>query len=55
MRTYSSGLKIAAGVTLAFFVWSYGPIWQAVAFAATPKGQGSGGQDRRLACQSADE
>ena len=42
MRTYSSGLKIAAGVTLAFFVWSYGPIWQAVAFAATPKGQGSG-------------
>ncbi len=41
-RTYSRTLKTTSAITLAFFLWSFGPIWQAVAFAATPKGQGSG-------------
>lgn len=37
MRTYSSGLKITSSVTLAFFLWSFGPIYSAVAFAAEGK------------------
>src|SRR3989337_964752 len=43
VRTYSRTLKTTSAITLAFFLWSFGPLWQAVAFAATPKGQGAGG------------
>lgn len=33
MRTYSRGLKIASSITLAFFLWSFGPLFQVAAFA----------------------
>lgn len=37
MRTYSSGLKITSYITLAFFLWSFGPLFQIpTAIAAEP-------------------
>ncbi|MHB8843570.1 MAG: transglutaminase-like domain-containing protein [Nitrospirota bacterium] len=41
MRTYSRGLKIASSITLSFFLWSFGPLFQVAAFAAEKQGVGS--------------
>ncbi len=40
VKTFFRVLRIIAAVTLFFFCWSFLPLWQAVAFAATPQGQG---------------
>jgi transglutaminase-like putative cysteine protease len=44
MRTFQRALRIWAGITLFFFCWSFLPLWQAVAYAAAPKGSGAGVQ-----------
>src|SRR5574341_968655 len=41
MRTFSRVLRILSAITLFFFCWTFLPLWQAAAFAATPQGQGS--------------
>lgn len=44
MRTYSRTLKTSSIVTLAFFLWTFGPLYSFVAYAATKEGPGSRGQ-----------
>lgn len=44
MRTFYRGLKVLSLVTLFFFCWSFLPLHAAVAYAATPQGQGAGGK-----------
>ena len=44
MRIYNRALRICSAVVLFFFLWSFGPLFQVVAYAATPQGQGSGKQ-----------
>ena len=35
VKTFYRALKLWAAVVLFFFVWTFGPLWQAVAYAAT--------------------
>ncbi|MDH4164546.1 MAG: hypothetical protein OEW15_17930 [Nitrospirota bacterium] len=42
MRTHSLSLKIVTGVTLAFFCWSFLPLYSAVAFAVEKPSRGQG-------------
>lgn len=37
VKTFYRFLRIVSAVVLFFFVWSFGPVWQAVAFAATSR------------------
>ena len=41
MRTFYRALRSISAVTLFFFVWSFLPLWQAVAYAAAPEVQGT--------------
>jgi len=41
VKTFFRMLRIIAAVTLFFFSWSFLPIYAAVAYAATPQGQGA--------------
>lgn len=40
VKTFFRMLRIIAGITLFFFSWSFLPLWQAVAYAATSQRQG---------------
>src|SRR3990172_5049801 len=44
MRTFSRVLRILSAVTLFFFCWTFLPLWQAVAFAATGQKTDARGQ-----------
>ncbi len=51
MRTFFRALRIVSAITLFFFSWTFLPLWQVVAFAATPQksgvsSQGSGGKQK---------
>ncbi len=41
MRAFYRAIRIFAVVTLFFFCWTYMPLYAAVAYAATPQGQGT--------------
>ncbi len=41
VKTFYRVLRLISAVVLFFFIWTFGPVWQAVAFAATPQGQGT--------------
>ncbi len=44
VKTFSRLLRILSTIVLFFFVWTFGPIWQAVAFAATKQKTDARGQ-----------
>ncbi len=44
VKTFYRVLRLISAVVLFFFIWTFGPVWQAVAFAATPQSQGPGGK-----------
>jgi len=44
MQTFYRALRSISAVTLFFFVWSFLPLWQAVAYAAAPEAQETRGQ-----------
>ena len=44
MRAFQRTLRVFSVITLFFFCWTFLPLWQAVAYAATPQGQGAGGK-----------
>jgi hypothetical protein len=52
VKTFYRALRFISTVALFFFLWTFGPIWQVVAFAATPQGQGSSSKGQGKTAES---